>query len=485
MGALAGNLTNAMPSIGGQMFPSGQQAALAGSAQLPSADAMMGPDVLNPKMDTSAMPAMIKPKTPSFKEASNSGPGGTPSAMSPALSTKGKLLTVLLNAAKGAGAGAGSQTFGQGFAQGGELPFLQAARKQEARHGELENQSLEQQVQYAPLLRQLGIMKSKADISKTEADTGKAQADTSKAQAETGAIPAKQALEAAQAEAANYKDDPNVGLIDLRTKQPVNGQGFVPLSPEEAQILGKQPGERVPLKVKNTASEMVNRGFSTVNTEQGVYERNRGTGKMTRLGDNPRNIFAPENRIVPAAADPSNPGDMTYMKAGDAMKKGALAPQSAEHQAANAVAKSATSGKIGEEVNAFNTALAHADLLKKAATALKNGDVRSINSIQNAFSKEFGGTKITNFQVIANAYSREVTKMLSSGHMTDSEIGTSGATLPSNASLDQTLGAIDSYKALASSKMEQRKNQVKQGMQGKANFPDAASPSASDPLGIR
>src|SRR5580704_9378458 len=122
------------------------------------------------------------------------------------------------------------------------------------------------------------MLQGQADIGKTQADTGKATAETGKATAETAAIPAKQALEQAQAEAANYKDDPNLGLIDLRTKQPVSNAAAAPLTAEEAQVLGKNEGDRVPIKLKNTASEIAARGLTTVNTEEGVFERNRITG---------------------------------------------------------------------------------------------------------------------------------------------------------------------------------------------------------------
>ena len=420
------------------------------------------PDFTPDSIDTASTESTLK--KPTFTQASHSGPGGTPNALSPQLSTKGKILTTLLSAAAGGLAGAGQRTVGGGFQQGMQLPFEQAQMRQQAQKGQLENEQLQQQAQFAPLLRQLGILKSQADINKS-------QAETSKANAEAGAIPTKTALEQAQTEAAHYKDDPNVGLIDLRTGQPVNSAATAPLSAQEAQVLGKQPGERVPLKLKNTASEIAARGFATINTNEGVYDYNRLTGEKKRLGANPRMVFAPENRFVPVAPDPNNPGYITYERAGQAAKEGAQAPQSAGPQAAKATLKSATSGDIAKQSTAFQTAMQHADLLEQATNALANGDSRTLNSIKNKFKTEFGSPDATNWQAIANAYTREISAVLSKGHMTDAEIGSAGATLPQNASPSQIIGAIHAYKSLSQSKMNILREQTQRGLQGQANFP--------------
>ena len=186
----------------------------------------------------------------SFLQAMDSGPAGMPNAMSPALSKGGKLLAFLSSGLQGALAGRAAQEqtiaetggrraggIGTGFQAGYSLPFLRASQGQQVQRGGLENQLLANQVQFSPLLQRLGILKTSADIGKTQAEAGKATA-------EAGAIPIKSALEQAQTEAAFYKDDPNLGLLDLRTGQPVGGSAaMAPLSPQEAAILGKQPGD--------------------------------------------------------------------------------------------------------------------------------------------------------------------------------------------------------------------------------------------------
>lgn len=190
----------------------------------------------------------------------------------------------------------------------------------------------------------------------------------------------------------------------------------------------------------------------------------------------PRSIFAPENKIIPVA-DPNNPGAIIYQKAGQALAGGAQAPTSAVPMAAKSLIKSATSGPIANEINAFNTALAHASLLRKAAKALNNGDSRTLSGLVNRAQTEFGDPDLTNFNAIAGAYSREVTKMLSAGHMTDAEISSAGSTIPSNANYKTIDTVLKSYEDLAKSKLQQRQNQLEKGLKGQANFPAAEAPA--------
>jgi hypothetical protein len=159
---------------------------------------------------------------------------------------------------------------------------------------------------------------------------------------------------------------------------------------------------------------------------------------------------------------------------------------SADYDIQKGVSKAFTTGKPAEELVAFNTAIAHADLLKKAADQLQNGEWRSKNSVFNKFKTEFGFAGPPNYQTIANAYTREVTKALSAGHLTDAEISSQGATIPANASPEQINGVIDAYKQLMASKVQQRKAQYDAGRKAQPNFgtqQPAAEVSASGPNG--
>lgn len=402
------------------------------------------------------LPQFVQPK---FQDTLTQ-PNGTPTPINTAQTKLGKLLAVIKMAAEGAADGSQAGTFGGGFAAAEQGPIQKMLMQQNLQRGQIENQLQQAQVSMLPWQR----MQQIAALQKSQADIGRTQA-------ETAAIPTKTALEQAQAISARFKEDPGSGtLIDLQSGQPVNGGQMVPVQTKEiADVLNVPVGTQVPLGRLSKAADLLTKGISNVTTEQGVFERNRITGKNTRLGDNPRMVFSPENRIV-QVADPNNPGNTTFAKAGDAVKQNMAGPMSASVQIPKAVLKWATTGKGGEQGGAFNTALQHADLLETAMKALNNGDVQTLNSLKNRFKTEFGSPDVTNYQTIANAYSREITKMLSAGHITDSEISTQGATLPAKASPEQIQGAIDSYRALAGSKMKVLYDQYQKGMQGQPNF---------------
>jgi hypothetical protein len=198
----------------------------------------------------------------------------------------------------------------------------------------------------------------------------------------------------------------------------------------------------------------------------------------TRMASAPRIAMTLERPVQ--VTDPNNPLRNTYMPAGEAMRTGAEAPSSGEVKAAGSVQKAFTSGKPAEELTAFRTANAHADLLQQAATAMSNGDTKALNSLKNRLKTEFGSSDVTNFGVIAAAYTREVNAALSKGHISDSDLKEIGGTMPSNASPQQILGAVQAYKSLMQSKLQQRQEQYQQGVQGKPAF-GAAQPRLGGP----
>jgi hypothetical protein len=310
---------------------------------------------------------------------------------------------------------------GLGFEAGFNAPAQETATQQALQRGALENQGLQNQTQFAPALNFLKLLQGQAEVGKAQAETGKATAETGKATAETGkataetaAIPTKQALEQAQAEAANYKEDPNLGLIDLRTKQPVSNAAAAPLTAEEAQVLGKQEGERVPLKLKNTANEIVNRGYTTVNTEQGVYEHKRGTaGPGQRLGDNPREI----SLDTPVGALDSSTGRQVMISKKDMINSpGRYQPVSADvstpviKQTLKDYASTKTN-TAGGQVIAFNTAILHLGLLSDAAEALGNGNKKLFNSLSQKWKEQTGSPLPGTFDTIKQMASGEITKV--------------------------------------------------------------------------
>jgi hypothetical protein len=426
------------------------------------------------------MPKMFQP---SFAQTTRDQ-NGMPLQVNPAETKLGKLVHILAAAGQGALAGWGTGNPGAGAAAAREIPFQEAEQRQ---------QLAQQQAQLALTRAQstmvqtpLGPMTpamAKAVYPALIGQQGKVQVQSMKGQsAENVEQTRAQSAQAVAGTNKRFQVVPNVGLFDTqnpsgRTEMvPGTEQGII-ITPEIAkdhdlppEFVGK------PLSLQNLAavqrSEMVN----TVPVEgaAGPALVNRKTKQVTPLGLGNPGVAVANARPVQVAADPNNPGNVTYAPAGQAMATGAMAPRAAPVQGAVAVTKSAIAGPIGAQIGAFNTALRHADLLQSAAAALGNGDQQTLNKMRNSFKTEFGAAGPITAQTIANAYSREVTKMLSSNHFTDAELASAGGTTDVNRmSPAQMVGVMGAYRALATSKMQVLQQQVQQGQKGQANFPQA------------
>jgi hypothetical protein len=132
------------------------------------------------------------------------------------------------------------------------------------------------------------------------------------------------------------------------------------------------------------------------------------------------------------------------------------------------VMKSATSGKMGDNLNSFNTAIEHAKQLDAATDALNNGDIRALNKIGNTLGFETGSDKQTNFNVVKNAVAGEISKVFKGGQATDAEISHVMAPFDAANSPAQLKGAIKQAIALMNSKRDAIKYQIEQGSKGKA-----------------
>lgn len=268
---------------------------------------------------------------------------------------------------------------------------------------------------------------------------------------------------------------------DKRLQGTQNNLGPMANVPPELQDeFGLPP--QLPLAQLNRAESAANRPLTVVQGQNGPSIVNKVQAGQGLTGGQPRNlgVGSPSLGRAVQVADPNNPGNVTYDSAWHAIQSRALSPQSAPAQTARQTARAvAPGGKVGEEINAFNAAIQHADLLRSAVAALHNGDQQTLNSLKNKFKTEFGASGPITAEAIADAYQREITSMLAKGHMTDAEIGSVGKTLNVNAqSPEQSLGVIDAYAALANSKMNVRRQGVDAGMQGKPNFPAAGAGSA-------
>ena len=214
---------------------------------------------------------------------------------------------------------------------------------------------------------------------------------------------------------------------------------------------------------------------------EGLQIVNRRNAQATPVTGAGGQTFGPTALALPReVGDVNNPGQTKIVPAGQSFGQPGVG--SASVQVARTAAKAEVPTKIGDTRVAFNTAMQHADLLKQAATALANGNQQTLNSLKNRFTTEFGATGAITAQAIADAYSREVQKGLSSGHITEGDTAKVAATLNvSRQSLQQTLGVLDAYKSLFQSKMNMLNQQKTSAIQ--QSQPNA--PKANDPLGIR
>ncbi|MDE2020694.1 MAG: hypothetical protein KGJ13_10195, partial [Patescibacteria group bacterium] len=134
------------------------------------------------------------------------------------------------------------------------------------------------------------------------------------------------------------------------------------------------------------------------------------------------------------------------------------------------VRKEFTSGDAAKNLTAFNTAIEHAKQLSDAADALQNGNVVALNKIGNALGYQFGSDKTTNFNVIKNALSGEISKVFKGGQATDAEIREVQAPFSAANSPAQLKGAIQNAIALMNSKRGALQQQYQQGIKAQPNF---------------
>jgi hypothetical protein len=388
------------------------------------------------------------------------------------LTKLGKIAAILQSLGTGAMVGSTQPTFGTGALAQNQFGHQEIAQQQAQEQGQIGLQQARANLALFPYLQRLGMMKTQADIQNLQASAGKAGAEAQKATAEAGAIPTKTALEQAQAEAANFKEDPNLGLIDLRTRMPVTGDaGLAPLSADEAAILGKQEGDRVPLKLKNTANEMLNRGIRTTTANgRSLLIDNKGnvikdmgmatpaftiqqgitgagmipggtapnrpaptnapggwvSGEGRTLNDIPSPIRGQVQAILdyrhadPPIASRNNPTMQAinwWVNELDPQHDSTQFP--ARNKILNEYAKDANTGEIG----AINTALGHLGDLYQASQALSQNNLPLLHSIASKWGVATGGTAESVYTAILHKVGPEMTKAYLKSGGTEGERG--------------------------------------------------------------
>lgn len=123
-------------------------------------------------------------------------------------------------------------------------------------------------------------------------------------------------------------------------------------------------------------------------------------------------------------------------------------------QAASAKAvKDFTTGKQGDQVRSFNTAIDHLSTIKEMANALNNKDTLLYNKLANFLVTQTGNAAVTNFETAKNLVGQEVVKAIVAGGGGEREREAAGKAFSANGSLGQISGAADTYLSLMSGQM--------------------------------
>lgn len=450
--------------------------------------------------------------TPAIQAAGKSTPGPNPPTMlgdpsedkAPGESKGHKLLQILSSGLPGALAGRAAQEqmiaqtggrraggIGTGFQAGYMLPFQRAMmgqqlQQEQAKTGLAQAELQPVQTPYGNLPAALAP-KILSPYLGMEGKLGSAQIRAQSLE-NVGQMQALSRVQAAQI-GKNYIPVPGVGLFDAQSKQVIPDTAIPPvlLTPEEAQAMGhpELANKHIPISQYAQLERGTAFGSTVVQGEAGpaLVQRNSASPNYGQV--KPLGLGNPSMGRPVQVGDVNNPGQTTYMTGGQAIKSGVPGTQSASVQVPRAAAKAEVPTKIGDTKLAFNTAMAHADLLQKAFDAINNGDVRTWNSIKKRVATEFGVSGPPTASLIASAYTREIQKMLSSNHTTDAEVSSAGATLPPNASPEQMKAAISAYRNLAQSKLnvlnQQKQSAVNQSQPNRGNTRN----QSADPLGIR
>jgi len=304
-----------------------------------------------------------------------------------------------------------------------------------------------------------GLMAESAAIAQT-----KTQAETHKATAE-----------AEKAEADQWQPVAELGvMVNKKTgdQRPIQGAaGMMPPAMLEAKYVALQQKKAAGQQLSKDDAAFV-KGYEKYKTLVPAAQINLQSGLLSDQAKQMAAQYYEQTGQLPSGMrSPAMSAGILNRAAGPgAGETPDIAANKRTYAAQTALQKSATSGEIAKNITAYNTAIAHAQQLQQAADALDNGDVRLLNKIGNTLGYEFGSDRSTNFNVIKNALSGEISKVFKGGEATDAEIKAVQAPFDSANSPKQLRGAIENAIHLMNSKRDALRSQYEQGMQGKPNF---------------
>lgn len=136
-------------------------------------------------------------------------------------------------------------------------------------------------------------------------------------------------------------------------------------------------------------------------------------------------------------------------------------------------------GQGGTSLNSMTTALHHLDLLDKAADAMHNGDVRSLNAIGNELGIQTGNDAPTNFKLIRDGVAMEAARAYTGGVPGEGEINDFRNNLSGDGSPRAIHGGANTVRGMLRGKMQSLVGQAQAGASGQPNFAGASGDASS------
>ena len=112
------------------------------------------------------------------------------------------------------------------------------------------------------------------------------------------------------------------------------------------------------------------------------------------------------------------------------------------YTSSQAASDSFAAGPLGDKVRSMNVAINHLDVLKDAATALGNGDMKAYNAARQEYLQQTGSPIPTNFDTVHQIVANEVVKAVS---------GASGGTQSERDEMKQNIDKASSFTQLQGS----------------------------------
>jgi hypothetical protein len=143
--------------------------------------------------------------------------------------------------------------------------------------------------------------------------------------------------------------------------------------------------------------------------------------------------------------------------------------------------KAFASGKQGQQVTAFNTAIDHLSTMTKLSDALQNNDIKAFNSLGNTVARQTGQPAPTNFDAAKQIVTAEIIKAVVASGGGVKERQEAESNFAAASSPEQLKGVINTYKQLLGGQLNSLNLQYENST-GRKDFDKKLTPDAKAEL---